>query len=148
MDNLEGMVHETGALESIRRSVEVLDHRIGLLHDRLDRDRDADGSAIERSLGNYEGVLKVQREQYLVQITTVRRICPGGLEEWVHGHIARLEALRPAVRDLAASDLEATTLSFVVDQLIQRWQRVPGGYDEPVLEHPSLWERTADRDLF
>lgn len=141
-------MYETEALESIRRSVEVLDHRIGLLYDQLDRDRAADRSAIERSLGNYEGVLAVQREQYLVQITTVRRICPGELEVWVRGHVARLEALKPVVRELAASDLEAQTLLFVADQLIRRWQRVPGGYDEPVLEHPSLWERIPDRDLF
>ncbi len=136
-------LYEEGALESLRRTIEVLDHAIGSLYDRLDRYPEPEEArrGVERRISDHDGTLAETKRQYVIQLNTMRVTSPEVVERWVLGRIERLEALRGRLGDLAASELERDTLEHVVGSLQERWRAVLDGSDEPVVEHPSLIER-------
>jgi len=133
---------EMSTLEELRRTVELLDHRIGGLLDYIDRGRpdQAEKESAERIISECEALAKAVNDDYVVQISRLRRDRYDLVERWVADHVSRLDGLVPVLGDIASSELERSTLAFVIDSLKKRWHAVLSGEDAPVLEHPRLWE--------
>jgi hypothetical protein len=133
-------VLEIGVLDSTRRAIQALDHRVGDLCDYIDKCRPSPGQTIEihSAMTVYDGQIASLKEQYVLQLTRLRRERPKLVEQWVRDNIARLGRCREGMDGIAVSEMEAQTLLFVVDSLVERWRKVLSGDDEPVVEHPRL----------
>jgi hypothetical protein len=131
---------ELSALEDMRRAVEALDHQTGNLYDYLDKGRpDSAGKAeAERRITEYDSLAESAMREYIKHIARLRRERPELVEQWVSEHISRLDGLMPRVGEIAASELERSTLLFVVDSLKKRWSGVLSGDDNPVVEHSAF----------
>jgi hypothetical protein len=133
-------VYELSALESMRRAIEALDHQTGNLYDYLDKGRPdgADKEEAERRISEYDSLSENTMREYVKHITRLRRERPELLEQWVSGHISRLDGLVPEIGRIAASELERNTLLFVMESLKKRWNGVLSGDDNPVVEHSAF----------
>jgi hypothetical protein len=133
-------VLEVGVLDSTRRAIQALDHRIGDLYDYIDKGMPSQGQVLETHsvISSFESQMASLKEQYVLQLTRLRRERPELVENWVRDNIARLERCRERMGEISSSDLEARTLLFVVDSLEERWRKVPSTNDEPLVEHTRL----------
>lgn len=131
---------ELSALEDMRRAIEALDHQTGSLYDYLDKGRPdgADKEEAERRISEYDSLSESTMREYVKHITRLRHERPELVEQWVSGHISRLDGLVPRLGEIATSELERNALLFVVGSLKKRWSGVLSGDDNPVVEHRAF----------